>query len=377
MAFQRPYSRARMMRERWGLEAVVAGARDDLEAIERIACWTRDQWRDGWNPSWKALHACPPWDGPTILEFGRHDLGMGMCTHYATVFVHACASLGIPSRHLIHRSHCTGEAWSDRWGTWVWFDAGGDVDDATRAVYRVERDGVPLSALAAREAWFGKRLDGVRLVGRASGKFDLGTRLALLDRLCVVTRNDQMTAPHPGEMEHGVVAYHYDGYLWWRDATVPPLPYLSRTSSRPGDFAWTPNRTRIHLQRTERPGMVRVALETSMPGMDGEVILGPGHHPGIIHVAAADAPGVDLGSLGGVGGGTAVERAHPAGYETREGDGAWRAGEAGFDWALSPGVNRLEARSMNGFGVRGRRPASRSPSRGSGRDRSRMEIRDP
>jgi hypothetical protein len=222
----------------------------------------------------------------------------------------------------------------------VWYDAGGDVDDGTRAVYRVERDGVPLSALEARDAWRAGQLDGVRLAGRGAHRFVLEKRLALLDRLCIVTRNDQMTSPHPGELEHGIVAYHYDGYLWWRDPTSPPLPYVSRSSGRRGDFAWTPDRTRIHLQRTARAGALGVLLETSMPNMSRDEILGPAHHPGAIHVAA---------------GGDQRPHTHPHGatFEVRTDDASWREAAAGFAWTLHAGTNRLGARAVNAFGITG------------------------
>lgn len=266
--YQAPSDRTNMLRDRWQLDEVVAGAQDDFEQIIRLAHWTREQWTDGWNPDWKALRFCPPWDAPLILELGRHNLGRGMCTHYATLFVHACATLGITARHVIHKSHCTAEAWSDRWGKWVWMDPGGDQNDETMAVYHVEREEVPLSVLEARAAWLAGEMENLRLVGRnARQVFRLEHRLELLDRFCIVLRNDQMTSLNPGEPEHGAVVYHYDGRLWWRDEHTPPLPRFSLSSNRVADFYWRPNRTCIHLQRTAEEGVVTVQLESSMPNL--------------------------------------------------------------------------------------------------------------
>jgi hypothetical protein len=301
-----------MLRRRWHLDDLVAGAADDFEIIVRLAHWVREQWTDGWNTSWKALHYCPPWDAPLILEMGRHDLGRGMCTHFSTVFVHACASLGIPARHVIHKSHCTAEAWSDRWQKWIWVDAGSGEkgNDEALAVYHVERDGVPLSALEARTASMNAQLEGLRLVGRNAEKvFRLERRLELLDRFCIVLRNDQMTSLNPGEPEHGAVPYHYDGYLWWCDADTPSLAAFSLSSDREADFYWTPNRTVIHLQRTPETGVLTVNLESSAPNL--------------------------------------------AALEVRVDEGPWKDSPASFTWSLRDGRNTIAARSLNRFGRRG------------------------
>lgn len=333
--YQAPYSRTEMMRTRWQFDQVLAGAQDDFERILRLAYWARDQWSDGWNAQWNQIHFCPPWDAPLILEMGRYNLGVGMCTHYATVFVQACASVGITARHVIHKCHCTAEAWSDRWGKWVWVDAGGDVCDEKRAVYYISRDGVPLSMLEARAAWLTGQTEDLRLVGRNAHRvFKLSQRLELTDHFCIVLRNDQMTSPNPGEPEHGIVAYHYDGYLWWREAETPPLPYFTLSSNRPGDFYWMLNRTHIHLQRTDRPGLLRVQLESSMPNMDARRILGPDHHPEVIHLPEAPTP--SLVSL-----------------QVRLDSSDWQNSDAEFFWPLHRGENRLAARSMNAFGVQG------------------------
>ena len=308
--YQAPTARTRMLRERWHLDDLLSGEKDDLSRLGCLAEWVRDQWTDGWNRDWKALRLSPPWDGALILELASHDLSQGMCTHYSTAFVHACASLGIPARHVIHKAHCTSEVWSDQWGKWIWFDVGGDMNDRTRAVYHVERDGVPLSALEARTAWQEGNLAGLKLVGRkAEEVFRLEQRLDLLDRFCIVLRNDQMTSLNPGEPEHGVMTYHYDGYLWWRDERIPPLPWFSLSSNRKADFYWTLNRTRIHLQRTEREGVLEVQLESCTP--------------------------------------------HLQGFQVRLNGGEWEESPAECAWPLQRGENLFEARSVSAFGLPG------------------------
>ena len=308
--YQAPTARTTMLRERWRLDDLVAGATDDFEQVQRLARWVRQQWTDGWNPQWKALRLSPPWDAPLILELTSQDLSQGMCTHYSTVFVHACASFGIPARHVIHRAHCTSEVWSDRWGKWIWFDVGGDTNDETMSVYHVQKDGLPLSALEARSTWLSGDLSGLRLVGpNAEKRFKVEDRLKTLDRFCIVLRNDQMTSLNPGEPEHGVMVYHYEGFLWWRDAAFPPLPWVSLTSGRVADFYWTVNRLRIHLQRSKQRGILAVNLESAMPHLDA--------------------------------------------FQAKTDDGAWRDCSAIFDWPLHDGENRLAARAVSAFGVVG------------------------
>ena len=74
--------------------------------------------------------------------------------------------MGITARQVIHRSHCTAEAWSDRWEKWVWLDFSGDMNDNTRAIFYMLRDGVPLSALEVHRAWMASDYRGMRLEGR-------------------------------------------------------------------------------------------------------------------------------------------------------------------------------------------------------------------
>ena len=304
-----PTPRARMLRTRWRLDDVVAGALDDFEKVVRLAEWTREQWSDGWNLQHKALLMTPPWDASLILEVNRLGLGQGMCTHYSTVLVHACASLGIPARHLIMQAHCSTEAWSDRWGKWIWIDVGGHPDDDLQPIFWVERDGVPLSALEARDAWLASELDQLTMHGRNSDKAFKLSRLHLLVRFFIPMRNDQMTSLNPGESEHGTYYYHYDGYLWWEDEKTRPLPWFSQISSRRGDFYWTPNRTRLHPQRMPTPGTIKFMLETSMPNF--------------------------------------------ASFQVKVNDGGWRNTPDELILTLPRGGSTIAARSISTFGVEG------------------------
>ena len=40
-------------------------------------------------------------------------------------------------------------------------------------------------------------------------------------------------------------------------------------------------------------------------------------------------------------------------FETRSGEGGWKPTADNFVWKIQPGLNRLEARTVNAFGVTG------------------------
>ena len=307
LSYEEP--RAAILRERYGLEKVVEGAGSEWEALVRLRDWARRQWEDGWDPG--TIRFCPPWDALVILELASRKLTLGMCTHYATVFVHACASLGFPARIQIMRSHCIAEVWSNDHGKWVAMDVGRDSDDSTKYTYHFERNGVPLSALEVHRAWVNRDLEGIRMVPEAvESKFRLEDRLRLFERFCIHLRNDQLTSLGRDEPEHGFGSYHYDGYLWWEDEPGERLPWFSLWSSREGDFHWTLYQTEVYLGTTEEDTVLRVLLDTETPNFWK--------------------------------------------YEARRDGGGWEEVPEEFMWRLHPGENILEVRVLDRFGRAGR-----------------------
>jgi hypothetical protein len=306
-------SRLSLARERWELDKIAAGAGGDLELFDRLAIFTRHSWEDGWSSG--QLDYCPPWDALAIRELARLGLSLGMCTHYATVFVTACLALGIPARHIILRDHCVADAWSDEWNKWVCVDAGGDADDLTKYTYRFERGGLPLSSLEAHRAWLDQAFDEVELVpapqGRAVEKFTAASRLQYWDHVFTTLREDDLHALTPGEPEHGYTnrAYQFDGYLWWQDDQTPPQPWFSRYTERDADFDWDLNWTVMHL-RSLGDDRLGVQLETLTPGLER--------------------------------------------FAVRIDDGEWQPRPAEFELSLPSGRHRLAARSINRLGRLGR-----------------------
>jgi hypothetical protein len=316
-AFQ-PYEERRLqiLRERYELDWVTKPGRTDFEKLTLLRDWIRQQWEDGWKraTNWGGrlgyIDYCPPWDGLVILELAKRKLALGMCTHYSTAFVHACAALGYPARTVIIKAHCVTEVWSNEHKKWVMFDVGGDVDDSTKATYHFEKDGVPLSALEAHQAWIKGDLDAIRIVPeKAAKRFpSVRDRISLFERFCITLRNDELTSLEPGEPEHGRMCYHYDGYLWWKDERSP-LPWFSLQSNRAYDFHWNVNVTEIHLSLGGSRASLKVQLETVTPNFDKFLVRLDGKE--------------------------------------------WVEKPSSFLWSLHQGINTLEVKSMNKFGREG------------------------
>jgi len=295
-------------RRKWRLDSIISSGGTDFDQLVSIRKWVRRQWEDGWNRG--PVHFVPPWDGFLILELASRQLSLGMCTHYATAFVHVCAALGFTARTQIMRGHCIAEVWSNHWRKWVAFDVGGDTNDKTKITYHIERAGVPQSALEVHRAWVGGNLKGFKLSPPSAAKaMKVGERMKMFERFCIHRRNDEMSSLEPGELEHGATSYHYDEYLWWQDGRTPPLPWFSRHSSREGDYHWTLNHAEIHLQRTEQPRVLNVQLDTVTPNFETFLCR--------------------------------IDKAQ------------WQPCPACFAWPLKDGVNRLEARPRNKFGREG------------------------
>jgi hypothetical protein len=132
---------------------VVAPGRDEFDRQVLLLDWVNHRFRKFGKPSSPARGALD------ILE--ANDAGNSFfCAHYADVFVSAAASMGWVDRPLALRrpdhvgegstEHSSTEIWSNQHRKWVMLDP-------TFAMY-VEKDGVPLNAWEVREEWF--RRDG-------------------------------------------------------------------------------------------------------------------------------------------------------------------------------------------------------------------------
>ena len=297
-------ARLDLFRRKWNLDAVMQPDRTDFENLVALSNWTRRQWEDGWNVG--PTKFIPPWDGMIILELASRQLTLGMCTHYSTALVHAAVALGYTARTQIMHSHCIAEIWSNALRKWVAIDHSGDMNDGTKTTFHLQRAGVPLSALEIHRAFLDGSWSELNFSPPEAGSiFKLEDRVKLYDRFCIHFRNDELSSLEPGEPEHGVGPYHYDGYLWWTDRRTPPFPWFSRASERDGDYHWTLNHAQIHLQHAGARAL-RVWLDDVTPNLDT--------------------------------------------LRCRIDGGEWQSCEKTFRWDLHAGENTIEVQPHNKFG---------------------------
>ena len=158
----------RELRERYGLDRVVASGRDEFDKQILLMDWVHNRFKKFGQPSVKTKGAL---DILQSIEEGHTFF----CTQYAQLFASAAASLGWVDRVLALRrhqdksgggstEHSTTEIWSNQHRKWVMLDP-------TSNLY-LEKNGMPLNAYEIREEWFynsGKEL--VFVVGKEKRKY--------------------------------------------------------------------------------------------------------------------------------------------------------------------------------------------------------------
>ena len=298
------HPRMRHLREKYRLEDIVKNGKTDAEKFMLLSQWIREQW-EGWDMG--KYDYCPQWDALEILELAPAKLGLGMCTHYSSAFVQCAAALGYNARSVIVDHHCLAEAWSDRYGKWMFVDTG--IFPKHPLAFKYEIDGIPVNALELHQRFLAGDAMNVNVLPEPPIPLEEWWKryLNLYCRFAIPLRNDHLYNPEPQELEHGHTQYHWDGYLWWTDNLDPKYPEYSLQTNRPEDFYWTLNKTLIDLQASNQEGVLKVYLHGPIPNLDKFLI--------------------------------------------RKNGGEWMELEPSFDWELGEGENRLEARAVNTMGI--------------------------
>jgi len=299
------------LRERYALDSVVKGAKNDFEQAIRLQLWVIDHLNFG-RPAHHDYNA--------LKLLGDAERGRTFyCTHYSYVFMQCCMAMGIPTRKLSTIGHASNEFWSNHYRKWI-------TIECTRGHY-FEMGGVPLDALAVHNEYArnkGVDMDFSRGSERAIRKVSLkrqerGMIADAQERyawFAVLMRNNVLSVPFAlGEIR----------WLWYRDDFNRKLKELvirkgerpHRFRERPGqgwepirivtenpdDLYWTLNQAELHL--TAGPSWVEVSAATVTPDF--------------------------------------------ARFEARFDKGDWQRVDATFGWPLHTGRNRLEVRPVNAF----------------------------
>ena len=300
-----PHYQVNRLVKQYCLKDVIAAGESDLEKFALLRDWVHSQWL-----GWQAVNYpfCPSWNPLEILETTKGNWGFGMCTHYGAVFAGCASALGYVARVLVVDHHCLAEVWSDELQKWILQDPGpGREHDAT-----YELRGVPVNALEfhrMHRAGTAHRLMINKLPQKTKERMT-NSWGGLFCRFGIPLRNNHLVQAEPAELHHGYSQYHWDGYLWWSADVDPKYAEYSLQPTRPADFNWSVNQTRLYPRAGGERGVLEVDVETATPNFSH--------------------------------------------FETRIDQGEWQRSEAPICWPLQAGVNRLEVRGVNSFEKVGR-----------------------
>lgn len=302
------------LRERFKLDEVVAPGRDEFEKQLLLLDWAHARF--------------PRFGRPTANPRGALEILKAIdeghtffCAQYAQVFASAAASLGWIDRTLAlrrHRDtprsgsseHTSTEIWSNQHRKWI-------MMDPTAGMY-VQKDGLPLNAFEIRLEWFTREgKDLVFVIGkdrRACRKGDLPVVLGRFEGF------GDLTVPADEMEKYGFTGYipntdlmdagpDYGKMFIVKDALCDGTKWHVR--ALPPDPAKDPYFPlgQAALSLTADGGALTVSLRTLTPNFKE--------------------------------------------FQVRLDGGPWTASPDRFPWILRPGPNRLEAKSVNRFGVEG------------------------
>ena len=301
------------LRERYKLEDVIAQGRDEFDKQVLLMDWVHRQFKRFGRPSTASRGALDILDG---IEQGHTFF----CSHYAHVMVSSAASLGWVDRELALRrhqgvakvggstEHSVTEIWSNQHRKWVMLDP-------TSNMY-LERDGVPLNAWEIREEWFYR--GGTNLVFVVGSKrYEKPDLPIFLQRFAGFGD----LAVHPDELDK----YGFIGY-------IPNTDLMDAGE----DYG------KMFIVKDELCEGTKWHIRTNPanPAVDPYFPIGQA----ALEITSEDAKVV-----------VAVKTFTPnfKEYEVQFDGGPWKPSADKFSWILHPGANRLAARTINQFGVRG------------------------
>ena len=325
-------------RKRFELDKVVAGAQTEFEVMLRLLRWAYEipvQSTYSWNFNDIAVLKRDDAGNIVLQKNYRGRRRDAMCLFSNQVLMGACITFGYTARHInIHSEGVSGhevtEVWSNEFNKWIHLDA-------TRDFYNYNPEtGIPMSMLEVHnrltelvprvETWqrpFRMEMASDSLALQARMAYREGNNRFLVRDLShgphillttghfrTPMRNDFMSRERPVPVRQGNTMWGWDGFLHYYDKTFPRRREYQRQTERWQDFYWTLNQSELTLSETERPGILRVDVDTETPCFETFLIQ------------------IDDGEL----------------KENRS---------SSFEWPLHEGLNRLRVRVRNTAGVLG------------------------
>ena len=318
------------LREKYELDAVVAGGRTEFEQMLLLKEWVRNRWDHGWSREPEARNALE------ILEAA--ELGSDFnCGYYSVTMMQSLLALGFVARRAgIAKAqsewmaldegnigHSVPEVYSHDFHKWILLDADMNV--------HYELDGVPLSVLEIHRAWVDRRWNEVKMVTGAkpfkrtektsSGLLSVYDTLDEHDASGWVFRSNNVGDYYANASVYLGNTHHSRGgpmpMLHWTDERTPPRLI---SANNPNKEDWTGNehdmyptidQAQINLRADpeaweRREAVLTVNLEDSMPNLD-KLLVRIDHEP-------------------------------------------WTERGRDFTWKLKPGKNEIMAKGVNTFG---------------------------
>jgi hypothetical protein len=302
------------LREKYKLDDVVAGGKDEFDKQVLLLDWTHFRFKKFGSPTANPKGAL---DILKAVEEGHTFF----CAHYGTTLCSAAASLGWVDRTLAlrrHRDypgagapeHTSTEIWSNQYRKWIMLDP-------TANMY-VEKGGVPLNGVEIRGEWFdheGKDL--VFVVGKERKRYRKADLPIFLARF-------------PG----------------FGDLTVP-----ANEMEKYGFIGYVPN-TNL-LDAGDDYGKMFIVKDKLCEGTKWHERVNPAN-PSVDPYFPLGQAAVTLSVVGGKVQ-VALKTMTPnfKEYRVRIDGGEWASSGETVPWSLHAGSNRLEAKTVNRFGVEG------------------------
>jgi len=304
------------LRKAFDLDAVVAGAKTELELIEKLAAWASQRWPKVGHigkiyPDWNALEILKPHADGTPVG--------GFCNQFNLVFLQACQSFGVVGRAIsigpgdrvdrIRGGHEVVEVWSNDFKKWIYVDG-------NTAWYLVDqKTGTPLSLWELRReqlrAFASVPVRPIKVVKLAETRHEWNglTDWPPFMELRLVPRSDFLDRTAPLPLNQGMRGWFWTGYHVWSDETRPARRIYSRTVEKRENFEWTINTAHLHLEESANGAAMNVSIESDTPNFSH--------------------------------------------YLARQNDAATQKVDARFVWKLRPGNNQLTIQPVNKQGRAG------------------------
>ncbi len=311
-SFENP--KLKELRARYILDAVIAPGKSEFDQQVLLMDWVHNRFKKFGQPSLSTQGAL---EILSAIDQGHTFF----CTQYAQLFASSAASLGWVDRVLALRrhqgvarggstEHSTTEIWSNQHRKWIMLDPTSN--------FYVERDGIPLNAYEIRQEWFyndGREL--VIVIGKEKKKY----RKADLPISLKWFAGFGDLKLEPDELDK----YGFIGYIPNTDLMDSGFDYAQMFIVQDQLCAGT--------QWHKRTLPANPAVDPYFPIGQASLRLGTENEELTVSLATF-TPNFET-------------------FEVKRDNGDWLRSADLVKWPIHPGLNRLQARTLNRFGVRG------------------------